>query len=184
MTVSIKAKSLSPYRPTIDEHPPEKTTRDNSQDIVVAKKITPKSINTIKPESNARPGAITPKASTRTISKLPDDKKRPQQQPLLHQQQHYQHQQPLEKKMVSQTGVKDESSRLRSHIQELESKIAQYQLERKDLSKKIDQLQQQNNYYKTETEDLSKQVESLMKLYETINNDKRTQHQPQDKRVV
>lgn len=166
-TISIKAKSLSPYRPTVGELPPEKTARDTSQDIAAVKRVVPKNINTSKlVENKSRPGAVTPKAVSRTFTKLPEEKKKAQLP---------------EKKPISQTVTKDEFGKLKNQILELEAQNKQFQLERNDFIKKIDQLQHQNNYYKTETEDLSKQVENLMKLYETINSDRK--NQLQDKRV-
>lgn len=164
-TVSVKAKSLSPYRPTADGTVGEnegKSTPTKAGD----RKPTPKHADEKGRKSNIRTGAITPRGR---ISRTPKNarEERKEKSPIS--------------KSSTKTVSREEYNRLKDYVDELDYKTNVYQTENKDLQKKCDKLQTQNELYRVETEGLTKQVQNLTNLYDTLSNDR--SNQMIDKRV-
>lgn len=164
-TASIKAKSLSPYRPVVtDEGPAEKTTRDNSREKPITKRgpSKPMLLGSIPEKSYAR--ATSPRQNESRVT----ERKKLKDASLV-------------QKPATMTISKDEYNKLKELVDEYDSKINFLQLEKSNYLKNIQELKTENTYYKGETENLSNQIENLTKLYETLASDRRSQFN--DKRV-
>ena len=163
MTVSVKAKSLSPYRPFGSMILPGKEEED-SQYLADSRKSTRKSFFK---RTEYYPHLMQ---YSERISRGSNEEQEGRK----------------EKNIRYHTSVeaitREEYNQLKDIIEELDSKTNFLQMERRDLHKRNEKLQFQNDYYKSEIEDLCKQVENLTQLYEIVSSDRK--NQTADKRVM